>query len=743
MATPGTPGGEPAADEPVDFPALARLQRRGRRVPYVAQMEAADCGAACLSMVIRYWGKDLRLDAVRSAVGSGRDGVDMQQILRGAEELGLRGRGLRLEVEDLRHLPPATILHWEFNHFVVFERVVRGGVVIVDPGHGRRTVPMARFRKSFTGVALVLEPASPLAAEKLTGGSLSRYTKMIFAQKGLLARVLTVSVALRVLALAMPVLTGMVVDRVVPRADRDLMTIVAVGLGGVLLVLLLSNLIRAHLLLELRTRLDTRMTLGFLDHMVSLPYAFFQHRSTGDLMMRVSGNTAIRERLTTALLASLLDGTLVILYLVLAFLLAPELALVALGLGAVQVLVWVSARRRVRELMSQDLESQARASSYLVQMLAGIESLKVAGAERRAVQHWSNLYVDELNVALTRGRLDAVIGALRSVLTAAGPMLLLGYGALLVLDGKISLGTMLAVNGMALGFLTPLDVLVESALSVSTLGSYIDRIEDVLAAEPEQVDGGMVPPKLSGQIEVRELSFRYGPNAPLVVKDVSLTVPQGAMVAVVGRSGSGKSTFAKLLLGLYRPTEGRILYDGHSLAELELRALRRQLGIVPQHPYIFAGSVRDNIALGDPSTPYEKVMTAARRACIHDDVRAMGMGYDTPIADGGATLSGGQRQRLALARALLNDPAILLLDEATSSLDATTERAVMDSLAALQCTRIVIAHRLSTIVNADMIVVMDQGAIVEVGTHGELMARGGAYHDLVAGQAALSREGLS
>ena len=239
------------------------------------------------------------------------------------------------------------------------------------------------------------------------------------------------------------------------------------------------------------------------------------------------------------------------------------------------------------------------------------------------------------------------------------------------------------------------------------------------------------------------MSFRYSPGGPLEIRELDLDVPAGAKIAIVGRSGSGKSTLAKLLLGLYRPSEGRIRFDGHDLAALALRDVRRQLGVVPQHPHIFGGSVRDNIALGAPDVSIERVMAAARRACIDDDIRALPMGYDTPVADGGATLSGGQRQRLALARALVHQPAILLLDEATSSLDAITERAVMDNLAALACTRVVIAHRLSTIAAADLILVMEDGALVEHGTHGALLARGGAYHALVRGQAQLAREELS
>ncbi len=714
-----------------------------RQVPHVLQVEAADCGAACLAMVVAYHGGDARLDPVRAVIGSTRDGVDALALVRGAEALGLRGRGLRVELEDLHLLPPASILHWEFNHFVVFERVTRRGVVIVDPGHGRRVVPLAKVSRSFTGVALTFEPAMKLVPGAAKGRPLLRYAAALLGQRGVLARAITMSVALRVLALALPLLTGLVVDRVVPRGDRALLPVLGLGLGLVLLVQMLAHLVRSLYLLELRARLDTRMTVGFLEHLVALPFDYFQRRSAGDLMMRVAGNTAIRERMTAALLSAVLDGVLVLLYLGLAFALAPVLALVALGLGVLQVCVYLLAYRRVRDLMAADLESQARAQSYLAQMLAGIETLKAAGAERHAVDRWANLYVDELNVALARGRLDAVIGATRSVLAVGGPLLLLGIGASLVLDGQLSLGAMLAVNGIAIGFLVPLDALVEAGLSLASASGHAARLEDVLASEVEQRAAGTAPTRLRGAIELRGVSFRYGPYGPLVVKDVDLDVPAGAMIAIVGRSGSGKSTLARLLLGLHRPTDGQVLYDRQDVAGLELRALRQQLGVVPQSPHVFAGSVRDNIALGAPGVSLDRVVAAARRACIDDDIRALTMGYDTPMADGGATLSGGQRQRIALARALVHQPAVLLLDEATSSLDAVTERGVMDRLAELDCTRVVIAHRLSTVVQADLIVVMEDGSIVETGTHAELLARGGAYHTLVSHQTSLGREGLS
>ncbi|HUH04790.1 MAG TPA: peptidase domain-containing ABC transporter [Kofleriaceae bacterium] len=721
------------------FPALERLQHtRRKQVPFVQQLEAADCGAACLTMVLRFWGHDASLDQVREVVGTSTGGTDALSLLRGAEWFGFRGRGLKLDMPDLRYLQPGSILHWEFDHFVVFESVSRHGVQIIDPAFGRRLVPTEKFSGAFTGVALVLEPTE---AFEPTGPGRSRvfgYLRGLLSERRLISRVVVTSIMLRLFALALPVLTALVVDRVVPRSDSHLLLVVGVGLAGVLVFQLLSELIRAHLLLQLRTNLDTRMTLGFLDHLVSLPYEFFQKRSSGDLLMRVNSNTVIREQLTASTLSALLDGGLVVLYLGFVFVISPPMGALVAGLGVLQVIVFLLARRRYRELMSQDLEAQARAQSYLVQVLAGIETLKVYGGEQRAIQHWSNLFVDELNVALKRGRLAAFIESLKSTLLTGSPLVVLTYGAVLVMNGQLTLGTMLAVNALAVGFLMPLGSLVDSALRLQILGSYIERIDDVLSAEVEQDAGSVAPaPKLSGRVEIRNVSFRYSMQAPLVVRDASLVIEPGMQIAVVGKSGSGKSTLASLLLGLYRPTEGTILFDGHNLADLDMRSVRRQLGVVMQHPFIFSGSIRDNIALADPSAPRERLVAAARAACIDDDIATMAMGYETLVADGGSTLSGGQRQRLALARALVSRPSILLLDEATSALDARTERQVQQQLDSLRCTRIVIAHRLSTVVGADLIVVMDQGRIAEVGRHAELVAAGGVYADLIASQAEL------
>lgn len=725
--------------DPVELGAgLERLAPRRRgRVPFVAQMEAADCGAACLAMVARYHGDALSLEEARQVTGAHR-GSDARVLLRAAGHLGLRGRGVQLEVDDLRHLAAASILHWNFNHFVVFERV-RGGVVdLVDPASGRRSVPLDRFRRHFTGVALELEPAASFVRRPARRRELARYLALFRGHAGRLGRVVVTSVALRVLALTLPILTAMIVDRVVPRGDVGLLAVIGGGVAAVLGFQLLASLIRAHLLIELRTILDTKMTIGFVSHLLSLPYAYFTRRSTGDLLLRVRSNSQIREMLTAGMMSTLLDGTLALAYLALLFTLAPPLATVALVAGGLQVAVLVAWRRRFAGLAAQDLDHQARSHAYLAQALVGVETVKALGAERRVLDHWGNLYVDELGASLARARLGAVIEAVNSFLQSGASLLLVAVGAYLVIGGALSLGAMLAAAALAGAFLAPLSSLITSGLQLQTLGSYLERIDDILEAEPEQRPGATVaPPRLSGAIAVQQLSFRYSPGEPWVLREVEVTIEAGSTVAIVGRSGSGKSTLAALLLGLHRPTEGRITYDGHDLVELDHAKLRQQLGVVPQQPFVLSSSIRQNIALADPALPIDRIVAAARRACVDEDIRAMPMGYETILADAGATLSGGQRQRLALARALVHEPAILLLDEATSALDAATERRVMDNLSALRATRVVIAHRLSTVVGADQILVMDRGRVVEAGTHAELLARRGAYAALIAEQAFL------
>jgi ABC-type bacteriocin/lantibiotic exporter with double-glycine peptidase domain len=699
-------------------------------------MEGADCGAACLAMVLAYHGKRVPLDQLRDLTSTNRDGVDALAVTRAARWHGLTARGVAADIDALDALPPASILHWGFDHFVVLERVARTGVRIVDPAVGRRRLSWPEFRRSYTGVAVVVEPGGDFRPSTLETKSTWRYLRPLLHRSGMVGRVLAASVLLRLVALALPLLTALVVDRIAPRGDRHLLFVV----GAVMVALVgydfLASLLRAHLLLQLRTQLDVRLTTSFVEHLVALPYAFFLRRSAGDLMMRLQSNAVVREILTTGALSAMLDGTLACLYLVLLLVLSPPLAALVAVLGLLQVSLLLLSWRRNQHLMSESLQTEATAQSYTYQLLAGIETLKAAGAERRAAEHWEGLYVDQVNAALARGRLNANVGTAMGTLEMASPLAVLAFGAYQVLDGRISLGTMLAAAALGTGFLEPLATLVETGLRVQLTRSYMERINDVLDTPREQ-EGRPVAAtsRLSGHVRAESLSFSYGSLAPPVVQDVSLDVRPGQCLGIVGRSGSGKSTLAKLLLGFHAPSSGRLLFDGTELGELEVHSLRTQLGVVTQRPYLFGSSIRENIALSDPAMPLEAVVEAARLACVHDDIAAMPMGYDTLLLDGGASLSGGQQQRIALARAVAHRPAVLLLDEATSDLDTVTERMVLDNLESLGCTTIVIAHRMSTIRRADLILVMDRGRVVERGTHDELMTLSGVYRQLVESSA--------
>jgi ABC-type bacteriocin/lantibiotic exporter with double-glycine peptidase domain len=717
------------------FPALRALgfAKRTRAVPFVQQLEWTDCGAASLAMVMAYHGREVKLAEVREVMGIGRDGVSAKAILDTAEKYGLTGRGIKVAVEQLHLVKPATILHWEFNHFVVFERVIGDCVRIVDPGTGQRDVPIAQFAKSFTGVAIELTVTPRFTKVKAEKGRLKRYVDELLSEKGLFSRVIAMSLAMRLVALAMPLMTGMIIDRVVPRSDYSLLWVCIASIVGMIAFSTIAELVRMHLLLHLRIALDTRMTLGFLDHMVSLPFSFFTKRSTGDLMMRVGSNGTVREIVTGKSLSAVLDGLFVLIYAAVIFYVSPMLGVVTIVIASLNGAIFWCARPTFTRLLAADLDKEAKAHSYMVQLLGGMETLKCAGAERLGLEKWSNLYTDELNVKMRRARAQAYVDALRGAISTLAPMLILTIGATSVMTGEMTLGTMLAMNALANSLFGPLSALIGSALDLQLVKGHMDRIDDVLQTPVEQDrDVATVPPRLRGHVMLNDVSFKYGEQAPLVVQNVSLDIAPGTSVALVGPSGSGKSTLLNLIAGLHKPASGDVYYDQRPLHDFDLRAVRQQIGVVPQHPFIFGGSMRENIGLGTPGVPLDRVVHAARVACLHDDIAAMPMTYDTVASDGGSSLSGGQRQRVAIARAVLRDPTLMLLDEATSALDNATEARVIAGLETLRCTRITVAHRLSTIRNADLIVVMDKGKVVEQGRYDQLAAAGGLFSRLLA-----------
>ncbi|MGA3091035.1 MAG: peptidase domain-containing ABC transporter [Terriglobales bacterium] len=708
-------------------------------MPVLLQLNAVECGPACLAMILNYFGHKISVAECRDTSRLGEGVVTARMIAEAARQHGIRVRAFSVEPSDLKQVQLPAIAHWDFRHFVVVERWSPGSVTIVDPASGRRRLSATEFDASFTGVVLSFEPGARFVRKSSTKEAPWRiYLRSMLQTDGaipLLAQILGASVVLLILGLGLPILTKMIVDRVLPDRLHGVLSILGVGLLVLLVAQTAASYLRSLLLIYLQGRMDMHMMLGFFESLLALPFRFFEQRNTGDLLMRLGSNATIREILTNETMSAVLDGALVAGYVIVLLLQSPLFGLFLLVIGALQLTMLAVAQPKLRDLTQRDLAARADSQNYMVEALAGISTLKAYGIEDLVLDHWSNLFSKELNASVRRDHVLAVVEAGKETLHTLLPLALLWVGALEVLRGAMSLGTMLALVALAAGFLTPFSSLLTNAQRLQLVGAHLERLNDVVDSEPEQ-DLTLVrsTPSLRGSVEVRDLGFRYSAAAPLALRNVSLTISRGQKVALIGRSGSGKSTLIRLLLGLYEPSEGVVLYDGGKIRDMNYRILRRQLGVVLQEPFLFSGTIRENIAFAQPGASLHTIIEAARIAEVHEEIAQFPMQYETRIGEGGIGLSGGQRQRLALARGLVRKPTILVLDEATSHLDVVTEAAVDDNLSRLPCTRIIVAHRLSTIRNADQIFVMEAGEIVERGTHDSLLALGGRYAVLVNGQ---------
>jgi len=716
------------------------FESSGPKVPVVLADSAVECGAACLVMILGHYGRNTSLTEAHERCQVGRDGASALDVTNAARGYGLRVNPLALDLEGLEDVPCPAILHWGFNHFVVLERFGAQSARIVDPGLGRREVDPQEFSDQFTGLVLTAAPGEGFDAyvddeDEPAWRLLGRRAMRAPGARGLMLRILLTSIGMQLIGLMVPLLTKTVIDSVLPLQISDVMPVLGVGILLIFLTQLAFAFLRGLVIVNLQAKLDSELTTGMFEHMLALPYGYFQERSTGDLLQRLSSTAQIRNVLSNQVVVALIDGSFVLGYGVILLLLAPAFGFFVILLGALQVILLVLTTRRMTTLVTQELAAQGASQGVMVESISGIAALKAAGAEGRTLSYWATTFTSQIEASMQRGRLSVVITAVTTSLQRFSPLLLLWLGAIAVLSGAASLGEMLALISLSQLFLAPLGSLVAAGMQFQQIGGHLERIAQVLRAQPEEALSDRRPaPRLEGHIEFEGVGFRYDASAPWAVRDFSVEIQPGQKVAIVGRTGSGKSTVAKLLLGLYEPTKGRVLFDGIAMDELDLRTVRVQCGVVMQEPTVFNSTVARNIAYNDPSLPKSAIAQAAKLADLHGDIERMPMGYETLVAEGGSALSGGQRQRLAIARALVREPRILVLDEATSDLDSTTEATVSAHLAAQGASTLVIAHRLSTIQSADLILVMDGGEVLERGTHDELLDLGGSYADLIADQ---------
>jgi ABC-type bacteriocin/lantibiotic exporter with double-glycine peptidase domain len=733
-STPAKPQAEAEATKP-----KKSFLSKSKRVPVLQQVSMVECGAACLAMLLSYHGRKTSISEIREQCGLGRDGLSALHIVKAARKYGMRVRAVSLKENDFRFVSLPAIIHWEFNHFMVVERWSTKFVEVVDPALGRRKISAEEFDDGFTGVVLMLEPGAHFKREnKPAKLSLRTYVRSYLQQATTpVLQVIGASLLLQLLGLVVPLLAEVSIDQIIPLKMLSALDLFGLGMIMIVLAQLVTRLLRASVLIYVQSRVDLSMMLNFFEHLVSLPQRYFLQRSSGDLLARVESNGVIRDTISNQLFSTLLDGTFVIVYFIILVTQSLAFSITVAVIAGLQVILLLCTNKPVGELMSRELAAAGKSQGYITEALGGMKTLKAAGAEHRILDRWSNLFLEQMNISIRRNYLVSVIDTLMSTFNICAPLILLWIGTIQVINGGMEVGVMLALNALAGAVLTPVSSLVMTGKQLQLVRSHLERLADVVEAEPEQnLQVVSQPPRLSGEIYLQGVEFQYDANSPLVLQDINVHIKPGQKVAIVGRTGSGKSTLGNLLLGLYLPTKGVIFYDGIPLHTLNYHEVRAQFGVVTQEASIFGGSVRENIALNYPDMPLELVIRAGQLAAIHEDIMKMPMEYETMVSEGGNALSGGQRQRLALARAISHSPAILLLDEATSSLDVLTERIVEQNIRRLPCTQIIIAHRLSTIRNADLIIVVDQGKIVERGTHGQLLTHSGYYSQLIQSQLA-------
>ncbi|MBD2167804.1 peptidase domain-containing ABC transporter [Calothrix membranacea FACHB-236] len=708
-------------------------QRVTRRYPFFAQQSASDCGAACLVMVSRYWGKRFSVNRLRDIANVDRNGASLRGLLTTAESLGFATRPVKASLNQLAKQKLPAIVHWEGKHYIVVYEITPKQVIVADPGIGQRTLSHAEFQAGWTGYTLLLQPTAMLKDAKETSTPFWQFFELLKPHGLVMLEVFIASVFIQIFGLITPLFTQLILDRVV--VQRSQLTLTAVGIGLLIFSLFRVAMtgLRQYLLDHTANRIDLALIVGFIRHTLRLPLSFFESRYVGDIISRVQENRKIQRFLSGEALSIFLDLLTVFIYVGLMFWYSWKMALLVLVIVPPFALLALIATPFLQRISREIFNAVANESSYLIEALTGVRTVKATAVEHTVRWHWEELLNKEIRTNFSgqviSNRLQIFSNTIEAVVTTA----LLWFGAHLVIENQLTIGQLVAFNMLLGNIITPFQRLIVLWNQFQEVVIAVERINDVLDAEPEedlQHQARQSLPYIQGNIRFENVTFRYHPESDInILENLSFEVKPGQMVALVGRSGSGKTTISKLVLGLYPPTDGKVLIDGQDITSISLRSLRQEVGVVDQDTFLFGGTIRENISLGHPGVPLTEVIEAAKLAGADDFIKKLPMGYETQIGEGGGLLSGGQRQRIAIARALLGNPRLLILDEATSHLDTESERIIQQNLNTILKgrTTLVIAHRLSTVQNADMILVLDKGILIESGTHAELMAKRGHY----------------